>query len=48
MTNRRERDRLFIRVKNEKIENRDFPGGPVVKMLHFYGSGHGFNPWSGN
>ena len=22
----------------------DFPGGPVVKTLHFHCRGHGFNP----
>ena len=25
----------------------NFPGGPVVKILHFHCRGHGFNPWSG-
>ena len=23
----------------------DFPGGPVVKTLHFHCRGHGSNPW---
>ena len=27
---------------------RDFPGGPVVKSLHFQCREHGFHPWSGN
>ena len=27
---------------------RDFPGGPVVKTLHFYCRGCGFDPWLGN
>ena len=27
---------------------RDFPGGPVLKILHFQCGGPGFNPWSGN
>ena len=31
-----------------KIGNRDFPGGPVVKTLHFHCRGYGFDPWSGN
>ena len=26
----------------------DFPGGPVVKALHFQCRGHRFDPWSGN
>ena len=26
----------------------DFPGGPVVRTLHFHCQGPGFNPWSGN
>ena len=26
----------------------NFPGGPVVRTLHFHCKGHGFNPWSGN
>ena len=26
----------------------NFPGGPVVKTLHFDCSGHEFDPWSGN
>ena len=26
----------------------DFPGGPVVKIMHFQCRGHRFNPWSGN
>ena len=26
---------------------RDFPGGPVVKTLHFQCRGCGFHPWSG-
>ena len=25
---------------------RGFPGGPVVKTLHFHCRGQGFNPWS--
>ena len=26
----------------------EFPGGPVIRTLHFHCSGPGFNPWSGN
>ena len=26
----------------------DFPGDPVVNILHFQCRGHEFNPWSGN
>ena len=25
--------------------NQDFPGGPVVKTLHFQCKGHRFDPW---
>ena len=32
-----------------KLEaSRDFPGGPVLRTLHFHCRGHGFDPWSGN
>ena len=27
---------------------REFPGGPVVKILCFHYQGPGFNPWLGN
>ena len=30
-----------------KIKIRDFPGGPMVKILCFHCRGHRFNPWSG-
>ena len=26
----------------------DFPGGPVVRTLHFHCRGSRFNPWLGN
>ena len=26
---------------------RNFPGGPIVKTLHFQCRGHRFDPWSG-
>ena len=26
---------------------RNFPGGLIVKTLHFQCRGHGFDPWSG-
>ena len=26
----------------------DFPGGPVVRTLHFQCRGHRFNPWLGD
>ena len=29
----------------DKKQNRNFPGGPVVKTLHFYCRGHGFDLW---
>ena len=27
---------------------KEFPGGPVVRALHFHCRGRGFNLWSGN
>ena len=27
---------------------REFPGGPAVRTLHFHHPGNGFNPWLGN
>ena len=27
---------------------KEFPGGPVVRTLHFHCRGHRFDPWSGN
>ena len=30
------------------MEGRDFSGSPVVRMQHFHGREHEFNPWSGN
>ena len=32
----------------QKHMKRDFPGGPVIKTLHFQCRGGRFNPWSGN
>ena len=29
-------------------QQRDFPGGPVMKTLSFHCRAHEFNPWSGN
>ena len=34
------------RIKQKRA--REFPGGPVVKTLHFHCRGHRFNLWSGN
>ena len=31
-----------------KARNRDLPGGPVVRTLHFHRRGSGFGPQSGN
>ena len=31
-----------------QILSSHFPGGPVVKTLHFHCRGHGFSPWLGN
>ena len=33
---------------NVKCEKRDFPGGQVIKTLHFHCRWQGFNPWSEN
>ena len=30
------------------MRSRDFPGGPVVKTLHFHCRGHRFDTWLGN
>ena len=32
----------------QKMKNKDFSGGPVVKTPCFQCRGHGFNPWLGN
>ena len=37
-----------VRIYLKSGGKRDFPGGPVVKILCFHFRGHGFNPWSGN
>ena len=34
--------------KQTKKNIKDFPGDPVVEILRFHLTGHGFNPWSGN
>ena len=31
----------------KKSHGRDFPGGPMVKILYFQSKGHEFNPWLG-
>ena len=38
------RRRLRRGEREKKGEERDFPGGPVVKIRHFHGRGHGFDP----
>ena len=37
-------------IHKEKIKNRyrEFPGCSVVRILHFYYSGCGLDPWLGN
>ena len=30
-----------------KKQIREFPGDPVVKMMHFHSRGHKFHPWLG-
>ena len=32
----------------KKAIKRDFPGGPLVKTLHFHCGRQGFDPWLGN
>ena len=32
----------------EQLNNKEFPGGPVVKALHAQCAGHRFDTWSGN
>ena len=32
----------------QKCEPGDFPGGPVVRTLHFHCRGCRFDPWFGN
>ena len=34
--------------KDAEINNRDFPGGPVAKILCSQCRGPRFDPWSGN
>ena len=36
-----------LQFKNILKISEDFPGGPVVKTLHFHCRGRGFDPWSG-
>ena len=45
------RNHNYCRVTGRQIQKRmrgDFPGGPVVKTLHFHCRGLGFDPWSGS
>ena len=37
--------KIKCKIKSNNIW--DFPGGPVVKTLHFHCRGHRFDPWSG-
>ena len=39
---------IHLKAPNSKTFFRDFPGGPVVKTLHFHCRGHGFDAWLGN
>ena len=32
---------------NQEKSNMEFPGSPVVSILHFYWRGHRFGPWMG-
>ena len=39
----------FAKYQNESATGgQDFPGGPMVKTLHFHGRGHELNLWLGN
>ena len=35
-------------IKKQRLQEGDFPGGPVVKTLGFQCKGRRFDPWSGN
>ena len=38
---------ITLCIYNTRIsKTREFPGGPVVRMLCFHGREHGFYPWS--
>ena len=39
---------MIIFFARYKALNRDFPGGPVVKTLHFHCREHGLDSWLGN
>lgn len=39
---------LWKTVSNQKRNSWQFPGGPGVKIPHFYYQGSGFNLWSGS
>ena len=39
---------LWKIVSNQKCNSWQFPGGPVVKIPHFYYQGSKFNLWSGS
>ena len=45
VTTRKNFKRILL---SEKSQTVDFPGGPVVKTLHFHCRGPGFDPCLGN
>ena len=48
LTNEATSDLIFPFVLIKMRQERDFPGGPVVKTSRFRCRGHGFDPWLGN
>ena len=45
LTEKWAKDRIHT---SSKKTHREFPGGPLVRTLHFHCREHGFSPWSGN
>ena len=39
---------LKVRLFVFNIQDREFPGRPVIRILSFHWRGYGFGPWSGN
>ena len=38
----------WVNKASLRTAKREFPGGPVVRTLHFQCREHGFSPWLGN
>ena len=39
---------IIFKCQIKFSENLDFPGGPVVRTVHFHFRRHGFDPWLGS